>query len=116
MTQPERTCSQAHGVYEGTYWDLLSNLNELMQALSQMAVGPAVLEEPELQLLPSPALPAWEAFKPVLQPLPPLPQASMPKSVLIMCNSKVDCRLQIGILLCAFHTDTVLHSRPWLQL
>ena len=65
---------QAHGVYEGTYWDLLGNLNELMLALSQMAVGPAVLAEPLLVLPLPPVLPAWDTFKPVLQPLPPLPQ------------------------------------------
>ena len=65
---------QAHGVYEGTYWDLLANIGELTEALTQMAVGPTVLEEPVLQLPPSPTLPSWDTFKPVLQPLPPLPQ------------------------------------------
>ena len=65
---------QAHGVYEGTYWDLLGNLGELTEALNQMSVGPAVLEEPSLQLPPSPSLPSWDSFKPVLQPPPPLPQ------------------------------------------
>lgn len=65
---------QAHGVYEGTYWDLLANLSELTEALTQMAVGPTVLEEPALQLPASPVLPSWDKFKPVLQPLPPLPQ------------------------------------------
>lgn len=65
---------QAHGVYEGTYWDLLANIGELTEALTQMAVGPTVLEEPVLQLPPSPTLPPWDTFKPVLQPLPPLPQ------------------------------------------
>ncbi len=68
------TMSQAHGVYEGTYWDLLANIGELTEALTQMAVGPTVLEEPVLQLPPSPTLPSWDTFKPVLQPLPPLPQ------------------------------------------
>ena len=69
-------------MYEGTYWDLLSNLNELMQALGQMAVGPAVLEEPELQLPLQPVLPAWDGFKPVLQPLPPLPQVILCSTLL----------------------------------
>ncbi|KAL0042270.1 hypothetical protein WJX77_008145 [Trebouxia sp. C0004] len=65
---------RAHGVYEGTYWDLLANIGELTEALTQMAVGPTVLEEPVLQLPPPPTLPSWDTFKPVLQPLPPLPQ------------------------------------------
>ncbi|KAL0050091.1 hypothetical protein WJX82_004313 [Trebouxia sp. C0006] len=66
---------RAHGVYEGTYWDLLANIGELTEALTQMAVGPTVLEEPVLQLPPSSTLPSWDNFKPVLQPLPPLPQS-----------------------------------------
>ncbi len=61
-------------MYEGTYWDLLANIGELTEALTQMAVGPTVLEEPVLQLPPSSTLPSWDNFKPVLQPLPPLPQ------------------------------------------
>jgi hypothetical protein len=61
-------------VYEGTYWDLLANIGELTEALTQMAVGRTVLEEPVLQLPPSSTLPSWDNFKPVLQPLPPLPQ------------------------------------------
>ncbi|KAL0041510.1 hypothetical protein WJX79_005750 [Trebouxia sp. C0005] len=65
---------RAHGVYEGSYWDLLANIGELTEALTQMAVGPTVLEEPVLHLPPSPTLPSWDTFKPVLQPLPPLPQ------------------------------------------
>ncbi|KAL3162911.1 hypothetical protein ABBQ32_009353 [Trebouxia sp. C0010 RCD-2024] len=65
---------RAHGVYEGTYWDLLANVGELTEALTQMAVGPAVLEEPALKLPAAPTLPSWDSFKPVLQPLPPLPQ------------------------------------------
>ncbi len=61
-------------MYEGTYWDLLANIGELTEALTQMAVGRTVLEEPVLQLPPSSTLPSWDNFKPVLQPLPPLPQ------------------------------------------
>lgn len=61
-------------MYEGTYWDLLGSLGELSETLTQLSVGPAVLEEPVLQLPPSPTLPSWDTFKPVLQPLPPLPQ------------------------------------------
>ena len=74
---------QAHGVYEGTYWDLLANIGELTEALTQMAVGPTVLEEPVLQLPPSPTLPSWDTFKPVLQPLPPLPQ--------VLCLARLRC-------------------------
>ena len=80
---------QAHGVYEGTYWDLLGNLGELSEALNQMSVGPTVLEEPSLQLPPSPSLPSWDSFKPVLQPQPPLPQ--------VRCGAVLCC----AVLCCA---------------
>ena len=76
---------QAHGVYEGTYWELLANIGELTEALTQMAVGPAVLEEPILRLPAAPTLPSWELFKPVLQPLPPLPQ------VYLLCCAAPPC-------------------------
>lgn len=81
---------QAHGVYEGTYWDLLANIGELTEALTQMAVGPTVLEEPVLQMPPYPTLPSWDTFKPLLQPLPPLPQVCKPRlivhcTVLCLC-------------------------------
>ena len=85
---------QAQGVYEGTYWDLLANIGELTEALTQMAVGPTVLEEPVLQLPPSPTLPSWDTFKPVLQPLPPLPQ--------VLCCAVLCCVvLCCGMLCCA---------------
>jgi len=81
-------------VYEGTYWDLLANIGELTEALTQMAVGPTVLEEPVLQLPPSPTLPSWDTFKPVLQPLPPLPQ--------VLCCAVLCCAvLCCDVLRCA---------------
>ena len=77
-------------MYEGTYWDLLANVGELTEALTQMAVGPTVLEEPVLQLPASPTLPSWDLYKPVLQPLPPLPQVCMPRHAMPCCA--VPCR------------------------
>jgi len=79
-------------VYEGTYWDLLANIGELTEALTQMAVGPTVLEEPVLQLPPSPTLPSWDSFKPVLQPLPPLPQ--------VLCCAVLRCAVLCCAVLC----------------
>ena len=77
-------------MYEGTYWDLLANIGELTEALTQMAVGPTVLEEPVLQLPPSPTLPSWDTFKPVLQPLPPLPQVLC---CAVLCSAVLRCAL-----------------------
>ncbi len=79
-------------MYEGTYWDLLANIGELTEALTQMAVGPTVLEEPVLQLPPSPTLPSWDTFKPVLQPLPPLPQ--------VLCCAVLCCAVLCCAVLC----------------
>ena len=81
-------------MYEGTYWDLLGNLGELTEALNQMSVGPTVLEEPALQLPPSPSLPSWDSFKPVLQPQPPLPQV-LRCAVLCCAASRCDA-LQVS--------------------
>lgn len=48
---------QAHGVYEGSYWQLLGDVEQLEEMLSKQVHGPALLEEPTLQLPPAPQLP-----------------------------------------------------------
>jgi hypothetical protein len=51
---PAPRAPQLHGVYEGSYWQLLAGAGELASALESMAVGPPLLPEPPL-LLPPPA-------------------------------------------------------------
>ena len=78
-------------MYEGTYWELLANVGELTEALAQMAVGPAVLEEPVVKLPAAPTLPSWDTFKPVLQPLPPLPQVGITLCRAVVCCAMLCC-------------------------
>ena len=91
---------QAHGVYEGTYWELLANIGELTEALTQMAVGPAVLEEPVLKLPAAPTLPSWETYKPVLQPLPHLPQVCITLCHAELCCAASCCAVPCHAVLC----------------
>ena len=85
-------------MYEGTYWELLANVGELTEALAQMAVGPAVLEEPVVKLPAAPTLPSWDTFKPVLQPLPPLPQVGI---MLCLCCAVLCCAYNVLCMCCA---------------
>lgn len=50
----------SHGVYEGSYWQLLGDLTELEDMLSRMTRAPALLQEPVLVLPPQPELPKYE--------------------------------------------------------
>lgn len=60
----------AHGVYEGSYWQLLADAEELKAMLTRMAKAPPLMAEPALVLPPPLELPSWDEFKPVLQPVP----------------------------------------------
>jgi hypothetical protein len=66
---------QAYGVYEGSYWELLRDLQELGDILKSMSTAPALMDEPVLALPPDPCLPTWDDFKPALQALPATPTA-----------------------------------------
>jgi hypothetical protein len=44
-------------VYEGSYWQLLGDLEEIEAMLSRMTRTPSLLDEPQLQLPPEPDLP-----------------------------------------------------------
>ncbi len=49
---------QAHGVYEGNYWQLLGDLVELEGILEKLAArAPEEQQEPALELPPPPVLP-----------------------------------------------------------
>ncbi|GFH05676.1 uncharacterized protein HaLaN_00175, partial [Haematococcus lacustris] len=63
----------AHGVYEGSYWELLGNCDALVDMLRKMSRAPPLEELPQLQLPDTAELPKWEDFKPALQPLPAEP-------------------------------------------
>ncbi len=47
----------AHGVYEGAYWELLGDCQELEAMLRKLSEAPALLEEPSLDLPSQPDLP-----------------------------------------------------------
>ncbi|GAX82053.1 hypothetical protein CEUSTIGMA_g9481.t1 [Chlamydomonas eustigma] len=71
----------AHGVYEGSYWELIGDADEMIEMLRKMARAPVLLEEPPLVVPEGPDLPKWEDFKPDLQALPSapdLPQLRLP--------------------------------------
>ncbi len=71
----------AHGVYEGNYWELIGDADEMIDMLRKMARAPALLDEPVLSIPAGPDLPKWEDFKPHLQALPStpdLPQLKLP--------------------------------------
>ena len=65
---------QAHGVYEGAYWDLLGDSEEMIDMLKKLAKAPPLLEEPPLELPPPADLPKWDDFKPLLQLIPAAPE------------------------------------------
>lgn len=78
-----RDASQAvaHGVYEGCYWKLLAEADELQKQLLSLSRAPEVAEVPVLSLPAGPKAPTWETFAPVLQPIqehPILPPLVLP--------------------------------------
>lgn len=70
----------AHGVYEGSYWKLLAEADELRKTLLRLARAPEAAEIPELRLPEGPNVPAWDVFAPALQPT--LDNAPVPPLVL----------------------------------
>lgn len=48
---------QAHGVYEGSYWELIGDADEMIEMLRKMAKAPPLLEEPTLDMPSAPDLP-----------------------------------------------------------
>ncbi|GLC39630.1 hypothetical protein PLESTM_000919800 [Pleodorina starrii] len=64
---------RAHGVYEGSYWELMGDCDELAEMLRKLSKAPALLDEPPLELPPPPELPAWDDFKPNLHLIPAAP-------------------------------------------
>jgi hypothetical protein len=71
----------AHGVYEGSYWQLLRDMDELLKVLTKLAAAPALITVPPLQLPATAPIPSWNDFKPTLQPVPQcaiLPELILP--------------------------------------
>eukprot|EP00798_Chlamydomonas_sp_ICE-L_P032321 gene32321-16892_t len=64
---------KANGVYEGTYWELMGDCDEMIEMLKKMSKAPPLMDEPTLELPESADLPKWEDFKPVLQAMPLAP-------------------------------------------
>ncbi len=54
LLAPSWPRTQLHGVYEGSYWQLLADVDELAAMLEAMAKGPPLLPEPPLLLPPAP--------------------------------------------------------------
>lgn len=50
---------QAHGVYEGSYWELIGDCDEMMEMLRKLSKAPALMEEPSLDLPAAPDLPRY---------------------------------------------------------
>ena len=49
--------SQAHGVYEGSYWELMGDCDEIIEMLKKLSKAPALVEETPLDLPETPELP-----------------------------------------------------------
>lgn len=60
-------------MYEGSYWDLMKQCEDMQEYLEPIAQVPPFLDEPVLNLPPKPDLPGWGSFKPevILLPDPP---------------------------------------------
>lgn len=54
-------------MYEGSYWDLLRDCNELTDMLRGMCCMPSLIDEPELKLPVGPNLPSWDDYEPEMQ-------------------------------------------------
>lgn len=52
------TCTQARGVYEGSYWDLLADCEDLSSSLAKITRAPRPLDDPTLVMPPQPELPS----------------------------------------------------------
>jgi hypothetical protein len=61
-------------VYEGSYWALLGDCEELLDTLKLLAKAPPLLEEPPLLLPPYPDLPSWDEYRPELHVIPAAPE------------------------------------------
>ena len=70
----------AHGVYEGSYWQLLQDCDELHAALAELAVAPPLARVPPLRVPAQPEAPAWADFAPSLKPVPE--RAAVPELLL----------------------------------
>uniref|UniRef100_A0A7S3VL70 Uncharacterized protein n=1 Tax=Dunaliella tertiolecta TaxID=3047 RepID=A0A7S3VL70_DUNTE len=63
----------ARGVYEGSYWELIGDCEELAEMLRSMSQAPPLMEEAPLELPEQAELPKWDDYKPILQVLPSAP-------------------------------------------
>ena len=73
--------SAVHGVYEGSYWKLLAEADELRKALLRLSRAPEAAEIPTLCLPEGPNVPSWDNFAPALQPIAenaPVPPLMLP--------------------------------------
>jgi hypothetical protein len=71
----------AHGVYEGSYFQLLRDAEDLLTVLTKLASAPPLIKVPPLQLPAAAPAPTWNDFKPTLQPVPQcalLPELILP--------------------------------------
>ncbi|KAG1678269.1 hypothetical protein FOA52_013890 [Chlamydomonas sp. UWO 241] len=68
-----RNGKTARGVYEGSYWELVGDADEMLDMLRKMAKAPPLLEEPPLELPEHATLPSWEGYRPALTPRPSAP-------------------------------------------
>ena len=57
LTISMRKMFKAHGVYEGSYWELIGDCDEMAEMLRKLAKAPPLIEEPCLNLPSSPDLP-----------------------------------------------------------
>lgn len=79
--QQASSCPTVHGVYEGSYWRLLTDAKDLRSKLARLAAAPPELPLPELILPQEPADLLWEDFAPALQPvesMAPVPPLVLP--------------------------------------
>lgn len=108
----------AHGVYEGSYWQLLADAEELKAMLTRMAKAPPLMAEPVLVLPPPLELPSWDEFKPVLQPVPDtvhVPELVLPpfvKPPLLVCRSWHQTTL-VYLCLCKGSLSMASDVRNW---
>lgn len=97
-----------HGVYEGSYWKLLAESDELRKTLLRLARAPEAAEVPVLCLPEGPNVPAWETFAPALQPIsgnapvPPLVLPSFRNPPVQVCSLTPHLTTSFSTHLCSF--------------
>lgn len=92
-----------HGVYEGSYWRLLTDVTDLRGRLARLANPPDELPIPKLALPQEPEELLWEDYAPALQrvestaPIPPLVLPAFQVPQLLVCFPPITYEFHVSV-------------------